>query len=463
MTSMTPSHFPTEVLTVDLATIRQDPSWPVDPVLVTSFRASISRGEPPIMDLSLNRFQQSDGTVGLEIIDGMHRLEALRLEGVTSHSAKVREYSRQDAFYARIATSIGKPNELFRQRAERALREGFIRDVVAHLEGATVYQHGVDGDGKPQPMPRHEPLPTDPLLALGTILWVHFAAKPEVTEDWERFVLAWLDDIAGRLGKTPAWLRDEVLDITALIGEDLPGKPTAERARLLLAIPDEGILRLALARLKGEPQLSATDLRFALDIVGCGPDMERHSWLKRRGLPEMRGMLAHATLSQLARDYNDALARAEATSRVVKKPAIAPLPSSPAPSPGAPPTEPEAKINTPPSNAEPQARPAESSQVFGIVSPNFAGTSVRSAKETTPFPMSPGLPMEDPYMPARRETNALIRAWQTFETRSGNWSRVDVQQDLTHLRTLIDGYIARGASTVPSDPTRKSPPRKGNV
>ena len=320
------------MLTVDLASIRQDPSWPVDPVLVTSFRASISRGEPPILDLSLNRFQQSDGTVGLEIIDGMHRLEALRLEGVTSHSAKVREYSPQDAFYARIATSIGKPNELFRQRAERALREGFLRDVAAHLEGATVYQHGVDEEGTPLPIPRREPLPADPLLALGTILWVHFAAKPEVTEDWERFVLAWLDDIAGRLGKTPAWLRDEVLDITALIGEDLPGKPTAERARLLLAIPDDGILRLVLARLKAEPQLTTTDLRFALDILGCGPDVERHSWLKSRGLPDMRSMLAHATLSQLARDYNDALARAEAASRVVKKPALAPLPPSAAPS-----------------------------------------------------------------------------------------------------------------------------------
>ena len=102
---------------VDLASIRQDPSWPIDPLLVTSFRASIHRGEPPLLDLSLNRKQLADGTTELEIIDGMHRLEALRLEGVTQHSAKVREYAPQDAFYARIATSLGKPNELFRQRA----------------------------------------------------------------------------------------------------------------------------------------------------------------------------------------------------------------------------------------------------------------------------------------------------------------------------------------------------------
>lgn len=51
--------------------------------------------------------------------------------------------------------------------------------------------------------------------------------------------------LARRLGKTPARLRDEILDITALFGEKLPGKQAAERARLLLAIPDDGILRQA--------------------------------------------------------------------------------------------------------------------------------------------------------------------------------------------------------------------------
>lgn len=96
---------------------------------------------------------------------------------------------------------------------------------------------------------------------------------------------------------------DEVLDITALLGEDLPSKPTAERARLLLAIPDDAILRLVLARLKLASRLPTTDLRFALDTLGCGPNMGRHHWLTQRGLPEMRGMLARATLSQLARDY----------------------------------------------------------------------------------------------------------------------------------------------------------------
>ena len=133
---------------VQLDSIIQDPSWPIDLSLVASFCASIARGEPPLLDLSLNRLVRPDGSVVLEIIDGMHRLEALRQAGVTEYSAKVREYSTQDAFYARIATSIGKPNDLFRQRAEKALREGFIRDLAARLEGATLYQRASQTMGR---------------------------------------------------------------------------------------------------------------------------------------------------------------------------------------------------------------------------------------------------------------------------------------------------------------------------
>jgi len=502
MSSLTPPHDPTETLTVDLAAIRQDASWPVDPDLVSSFRASIRRGEPPLLDLSLNRLRLADGASSLDIIDGMHRLEALRLEGVTTHSAKVRVYSPQDAFYARIATSLGKPNDLFRQRAERALREGFVQDVATHLEGATIYQRGVTEDGAPRPTPRREPLPADPLLALGTILWVHFAAKPEVTEDWERYVLTWLDDIAQRLGKTPAWLRDEVLHITALLGEDLPGKPTAERARLLLAIPDDGIMRLALARLKAEPKLTTTDLRFALDMLGCGPDVGRHSWLTPRSLPEMRSMLAHATLAQLARDYTHALARAEAASRAIRAPApftspaataptLTPLPgggasgprtppitSSAAPPPDAPaPRGPQAGApppsaaadgakSTDPAAADPGAAdepigPRDSAPVFGVVSARFGRTgshSGRATRDTTqgtpPTTENTGVSPDDAFLSAHRLTDALIGAWDAFDQRGGDWSRPDVRQDLTRLRTLIDAYLTRGADPTPHAPSR---------
>src|SRR5258706_7586087 len=160
-----------------------------------------------------------------------------------------------------------------------------------------------------------------PLAVKNSFFFSSRRRHTRLVSDWSSDVCSSDLDIAKRLGKTPAWLRDEVLHITALLGEDLPGKPTAERARLVLAIPDDGILRLALARLKAEPKLATTDLRFALDMLGCGPDIGRHSWLKPRNLPEMRSLLAHATLSQLARDYTDALARAEVASRAIRSPA----------------------------------------------------------------------------------------------------------------------------------------------
>ena len=460
MTSLTPSnkapYTPTEVLIVDLASIVQDPSWPIDPSLVLSFRASISRGEPPLLDLSLNRVHRSDGSVGLEIIDGMHRLEALRQEGVAEYSAKVREYASQDAFYARIATSIGKPNDLFRQRAEQALREGFIRDLAAHLEGATLYQRGLAEDGTILPLPRREPLSTDPLLALGTILWIHFAAKPELTEEWERYVITWLDDMARRLGKTPEWLRDEILDITALVGEEVPGKRSAERARLLLAIPDDGILRLVLARLKREPRLTTTDLRFALDMLGCGPDVGQHTWLTSRTLQQMRSILAQATLSQLARDYGDALRKAE-RQRFVPRPVSAPpastAPQAPGQQPPAPselsrPQPPAPSVpsggNTPAQHGLAEQQATEQSQVFGIVSSRFGGTQPKqTTKSLLPTPAVTSAPPDDLYAHAHGVTNLLIAAWDTFDHRGGDWSRPDVQQDFARLRSLIEQYSQR--------------------
>jgi hypothetical protein len=443
MTSLTPSNISTEVLMVDLASIIRDPSWPVDPTLVTSFRASIVRGEPPILDLSLNRMRLSDGSIGLEIIDGMHRLEALLQEGVTEHTAKVREYTTNDAFYARIATSIGKPNELLRQRAERALREGFIRDLAAHLEGAAFYQRGMTEDGNIIPLPRREPLPSDPLLALGTILWVHFAAKPEVTEDWERYIITWLDDIATRLGKTPEWLRDEILDITALLGEELPGKRSAERVKLLLAIPDDGILRLVLARLKSESHLSTTDLRFALDMLGCGPDVSRHTWLKSRGLQEMRGILGHATLSQLARDYGEALRKVERNKLLPRQVPLQTSPSVPSPQ-GDAPFDPLSQLPGR-SIAPVDSRPVDQSQVFGIVSPTFGGTQPKQlVKSVAPSPAIKGLVPRDYYAQAHDATDLLLRAWEVFDHLGGDWSRPDVQQDLLLLRALVEEYIQRG-------------------
>lgn len=249
--------------------------------------------------------------------------------------------------------------------------------------------------------------------------------------------------MAKRLGKTPEWLRDEILDIAPLIGAEVPGKRSVERIRLLLAIPDDGILRLVLARLKSEPRLTTTDLRFALDMLGCGPDVGRHSWLKSRGLPEMRSILAHASLSQLARDYGEALSKVERNkllprpSRSQTSPQASDLQSTSSHEP----TQPVPLKGTDPISRE----VADHSQVFGIVSPNFGGTELKRAVRSVPESSAGTSPSpKDPYAQAHDATNLLIHAWEAFEQQGGDWARADVQQDLSLLRTLLDNYVQRG-------------------
>ena len=232
-------------------------------------------------------------------------------------------------------------------------------------------------------------------------------------------------------------------DITALLGEELPGKRSAERVRLLLAIPDDGILRLVLARLKSESHLSTTDLRFALDMLGCGPDVSRHTWLKSRGLQEMRGILGHATLSQLARDYGEALRKVERNKLLPRPERMQILPSVPSPqldSPFDPPGPlPGGSI------ASVESRPADQSQVFGIVSPTFGGTVPKQpVMSVAPSSAVKGLVPKDFYAQAHEATHLLLRAWDMFEQLGGNWSRPDVQQDLLLLHALVEEYIQRG-------------------
>jgi hypothetical protein len=106
-------------------------------------------------------------------------------------------------------------------------------------------------------------------------------------------------------------------------------------------------------------------------------------------------------------------------------------------------------------NASQQDSAVDRSQVFGIVSPSFGGTTPKS----TPIPMPASMPQipptprvppiaapppEDVYAHAHGVTTLLIHAWETFDQRGGDWTRVDVQHDLSHLRALLDGYIQRG-------------------
>jgi hypothetical protein len=243
----------------------------------------------------------------------------------------------------------------------------------------------------------------------------------------------------------------------------VPGKLTTERARLLLGIPDEGIHRLVLARLKVEPHLSTTDLRFALDILGCGPDMGRYPWLKPRGLSGMRGLLAHASLSQLAHDYDEALRRAEANAQIVKKPPVTASPSPETPER----TEPPAVTTSIPgvSSAhvtdEHTTSPEASSQVFGIVSPKFGGTSSRSSTPaSSPPSVSPAPLVDARYQFAHTLTLQLIHAWNDFAEQGGDWTRPYVRHDLLQLRTILEHYLRRANTLLPEEEKHPDVQRK---
>lgn len=244
----------------------------------------------------------------------------------------------------------------------------------------------------------------------------------------------------------------------------------------------------------------------------------------------MRSMLAHATLSQLARDYSDALTRAEAAARATRfsapshppasttptltpppvstsNPSGALTPPTPPTSPSTPPPvapvapnvpasrAPQPSTNTgtqPPSvaadssgSAELRAAdepisPQDSNPVFGVVSARFGravshmehathATHETTAQGTPPTtgnigvsPASSASPVspEDSFLSAHRLTDALIGAWHAFDQRGGDWSRPDIREELTHLRTLIDTYLTRGADPTPRLPSAPSTPTK---
>jgi hypothetical protein len=79
------------------------------------------------------------------------------------------------------------------------------------------------------------------------------------------------------------------------------------------------------------------------------------------------------------------------------------------------------------------------------VSPSFGGTeSQQTAKSIQQSTTGTGPLLENLYAHAHGLTNLLIRAWQTFDQRGGDWSRKDVQQDVSRLRKLLDGYAKSG-------------------
>src|SRR5262249_51970010 len=81
--------------------------------------------------MQLNRVWHPEVPWRYEIIDGFHRYEAAKAEGVTELLCQVVEIGIREARYARIQACVGKPSEITRARALHELRLAFIADMRA--------------------------------------------------------------------------------------------------------------------------------------------------------------------------------------------------------------------------------------------------------------------------------------------------------------------------------------------
>lgn len=210
--------------TVQLEEIR-DLGWPTDRYLVWSFRKTLQRGAH-FSPIQLNRIWEPDATWRYEIIDGFHRYEAAKAEGLTSLLCQVVELEKREARYARIHACVHKPSTVTNERALRELRLAFVTDLQEAIGHPKVLYEPILGeDGEVHARPHTVPLPEEPLHALEVLadhLMATTAAAPPypvqrgkrmvnrtpfgMRTGWEQLLNEWLADLGERFGETAAWL-----------------------------------------------------------------------------------------------------------------------------------------------------------------------------------------------------------------------------------------------------------------
>jgi len=202
-----------------------DLNWPTDGRLVLSFRRTLQQGVD-FAPIQVNRLWHADATWHYEIIDGFHRFEAVKAEGLTSLCCQVVELEERQARYARIHACIGKPSQVTNERALQELRRAFVTDLRAALGSPEpLYEPVLGEDGQPHARLRTAPLPEEPLQAL-EVLVDHLLAttvtgplppdpsgKRVVSRTpfgprtgWEALLTEWLADLGKRFGYDATWL-----------------------------------------------------------------------------------------------------------------------------------------------------------------------------------------------------------------------------------------------------------------
>lgn len=249
-----------DVEQVELGDVRDDSSWVTEESRVEAFRVMLRQGKR-FGTPTVRRVWHEDASFHYEIIDGFHRIRALIAEGVESYPMTVTECDERTADFDRIQASLDKPDPILVARAEVALRQRFLRDMMTVLEGQTFYERALHTDGTVIAVKRQEPLPDDPGQALA-VLVEHTVARAllsqrqgvKVTmEMWEKRFDRWVAEICEWLRVKPTWLRQIVNVPTFLgLGDNQEGALGAEVLAVAFSIPDRELRGLVIAKLRRE-------------------------------------------------------------------------------------------------------------------------------------------------------------------------------------------------------------------
>ncbi len=456
--------------------------WPTDRHLVLSFRRTLQQGGH-FAPMQLNRVWRPEVLWRYEIIDGFHRYEAAKAEGVTELLCQVVEISVREARYARIQACVGKPAEITRARALHELRLAFIADMQSLIgDPPTLLEPILGEDGQVHVRPRAAPLPNEPLAALEAftdhVLLIKeeppaVLLKPEqlgsarsaesLRAGWEGALRAWLAELGQRFGYDADWLLQE-LHIHSLQTQGLgQGWNARQReafqrqggfafhALLLWKIPDVELRAWFRRQIQADPAKGEW-LWKTLQVLGFqGTPAEGQPF---KTLPKS------VLLTLMARYPSPRDLFLAVRDRLEGKP---PSPAALPPSPPAPRLLPPIGVTPAPSKApEPsQQEPAQGSAIFAIGSPNFVGQPsvpnipavpdafsapsrapepVHSEREACSSQPAPALPhLSDAYQPVHEACVVLLRAIEALSTRYGQeWKHWEqAQEDLALLHAAL--------------------------
>ena len=456
--------------------------WPTDRHLVFSFRRTLQHGGH-FAPMQLNRVWQPGAIWRYEVIDGFHRYEAAKAEGVTELLCQVVELEVREARYARIQACVGKPAEITRTRALHELRLAFIADMQTLIGNPPNLLEPVLGeDGQVHARPRSAPLPSEPLAALEAFTDHLFlisedspsifgrpeqpgqVSSPEyLRAGWERALKEWLAELGQRFGYDADWLLQE-LHIHSLQAQRLGQDWTARQheafqrqggyafhALLLWKIPDVELRAWFRRQIQADPAKGEW-LWKTLQLLGFQGGQTEEKPVKT--LPKSV-LLTLLTRYPSPRDLYLAV-----RNRLEGNPsAPATLPPSPTPpSLPPPPTRPTALPEAP---ASPQRAPVPDSAIFAIGSPHFVGQAPPPNMPVAPAPplnmpgasgRGPGEPVapapppapprpdpSDAYQPVHLACVALLRAIEELTSHYGQeWKRLEqAQGDLAQLRAVL--------------------------